>query len=57
MGNGAGADISDTYYPAREFTWTKTGQKWVTQIALDGVFNIAKEFWPNINQAIFHGKY
>jgi len=29
----------------------------VTQIALDGVFNIAKEFWPGINQAIFHGKY
>jgi hypothetical protein len=29
----------------------------VTQIALDGVFNIVKEFWPDINQAVFHGKY
>jgi hypothetical protein len=57
VGNGAGAGISDTYYPARERTWTKTGQKWLTQIALDGVFNILKEFWPDINQAIFHGKY
>jgi hypothetical protein len=57
VGNGAGAGISDLYYPSRERTWTKTGQKWVTQIALDGVFNIAKEFWPNINHAIFHGKY
>jgi hypothetical protein len=57
VGNGAGAGISDTYYPSRERTWTKTGQKWVTQIALDGVFNIAKEFWPDINRAIFHGKY
>jgi hypothetical protein len=57
VGNGAGAGISDLYYPSRERTWTKTGQKWVTQIALDGVFNIVKEFWPDINHAIFHGKY
>jgi hypothetical protein len=57
VGNGAGAGISDAYYPARERTWTKTGQKWLTQIALDGVFNILKEFWPDINHAIFHGKY
>jgi hypothetical protein len=57
VGNGAGAGISDTYYPARERTWTKTGQKWVTQVALDGVFNILKEFWPDINHAVFHSKY
>jgi hypothetical protein len=57
VGNGAGAGISDTYYPGRERTWTKTGQKWLTQIGLDGVFNILKEFWPDINHAIFHGKY
>jgi hypothetical protein len=57
VGNGAGAGISNTYYPSRERTWTKTGQKWLTQIALDGVFNVLKEFWPDINHAIFHGKY
>jgi hypothetical protein len=57
VGNGAGAGISDTYYPSRERTWTKTGQKWVTQIALDGAFNILKEFWPDINQGIFRGRY
>jgi hypothetical protein len=57
VGNGAGAGISDTYYPSRERTWTKTGQKWLTQIALDGVFNVLKEFWPDINHFIFHGKY
>lgn len=57
VGNGAGAGMSDLYYPSRERTWTKTGQKWVTQIALDGVFNIVKEFWPDINHAVFHGKY
>ena len=57
VGNGAGAGISNLYYPSRERTWTKTGQKWVTQIALDGVFNIVKEFWPDINHAVFHSKY
>jgi len=56
-GNAAGAGISNTYYPGNERTWTKTYQKWGTQIALDGAFNILKEFWPDINQAIFHGKY
>jgi hypothetical protein len=57
MGNGAGAGISDLYYPSRERTWTKTGQKWVTQVGLDGFFNIFKEFWPDINKKVFHQKY
>lgn len=56
-GNAAGAGISDAYYPSAERTWTKTSQKWLTQIALDGAFNILKEFWPDINHAVFHGKY
>jgi len=54
VGNGAGAGVSDLYYPSRERTWTKTGQKWVTQVGLDGVFNAFKEFWPDINNKIFH---
>lgn len=53
IGNGAGAGISDLYYPSPERTWTKTGQKWLTQIALDGVFNILKEFWPDIRRDVF----
>ena len=57
VGNGAGAGVSDLYYPSKERTWTKTGQKWVTQIGLDGLFNIVKEFWPNVNHSIFHDKY
>jgi hypothetical protein len=57
IGNGAGAGVSDLYYPARERTWTKTGQKWLTQIALDGVFNILKEFWPDIDHTVFRGHY
>jgi hypothetical protein len=57
IGNGAGAAISDAYYPSRERTWTKTGQKWVTQIGLDGAFNILKEFWPDINRTVFRNRY
>jgi hypothetical protein len=53
VGNGAGAGISDLYYPGRERTWTKTGQKWVNQIALDGIFNVMKEFWPDVRHAVF----
>lgn len=54
VGNGAGAGISDLYYPRQERTWTKTGQKWATQVALDGIFNVMKEFWPDVRQHVFH---
>ena len=54
VGNGAGAGISNLYYPSQERTWTKTGQKWASQVALDGIFNVMKEFWPDIRQHIFH---
>jgi hypothetical protein len=54
VGNGAGAGISDLYYPSQERTWTKTGQKWASQVALDGIFNAMKEFWPDVRQHVFH---
>jgi len=57
IGNGAGAGISDLYYPRAERTWTKTGQKWLTQVGVDGLFNILKEFWPDIDHAVFRGHY
>jgi hypothetical protein len=53
IGNGAGAGISDLYYPRQERTWTKTGQKWATQVGLDGVFNVLKEFWPDVRHGVF----
>jgi hypothetical protein len=56
VGNGAGAAISNLYYPRRERTWTKTGQKWANQVALDGVFNFLKEFWPDIRHDILRQK-
>jgi hypothetical protein len=35
----------------------KTYQRWASQIIQDGLANVAKEFWPDINHAIFHNKY
>lgn len=57
VGNGLGAAISDFYYPRPERTWGKTGQNWLLQIGIDGFFNVAKEFWPDIDHRIFHGHY
>jgi hypothetical protein len=57
VGAGAAAGIGNTYYPAESNPWVKTYQRWGTQVGLDGVFNVLKEFWPDINQAVFRGKY
>jgi hypothetical protein len=57
VGAGAAAGIGNTYYPSESNPWVKTYQRWGTQVGLDGVFNALKEFWPDINQAVFRGKY
>jgi hypothetical protein len=57
VGAGAAAGLGNTYYPAQSNPWVKTYQRWGTQVGLDGVFNTLKEFWPDINKAVFHGKY
>jgi hypothetical protein len=57
LGNLAGAAISDLYYPGPERTWGKTGEKWFLQLGLDSVFAVGKEFWPDIDQLVFHGHY
>jgi hypothetical protein len=56
IGAGAAAGISDFYYPEQERTWTKTGQRWLTNVSLDGATFVLREFWPDINNALFHGK-
>jgi hypothetical protein len=56
-GNGAASGISGLYYPSRERTWTKTGQRWFAQVGLDGFSDLVKEFWPDVNNRLFHSKY
>jgi hypothetical protein len=57
VGNGSAAGVSNFYYPSAERSWTKTGQRWVAQVGLDGVSNLIKEFWPDLNNKFFHNKY
>lgn len=57
VGNGSAAGIASFYYPSPERTWTKTGQRWVTQVGLDGFANLIKEFWPDVNSKLFHNHY
>jgi hypothetical protein len=56
VGAGAAAGISSTYYPSTYQTWTKVGQRWLTNVTLDGMTFVFKEFWPDINNALFHQK-
>jgi hypothetical protein len=54
LGAGAAAGISSAYYPTQYRTWTKVGQRWLTNVLLDFGTFAAKEFWPDVNSAIFH---
>lgn len=56
IGAGAAAGISDFYYPSIERTWTKTGQRWLVNVGLDGATFIFKEYWPDLNSRFFHQK-
>lgn len=56
VGAGAASGISDLYYPGADKTWTKTGQRWLQNVIIDGATYVFQEFWPNINDKIFHQK-
>ena len=56
VGAGAASGISSAYYPSSEKTWTKTGQRWLQNVIIDGGTYLFQEFWPNINNAVFHQK-
>jgi hypothetical protein len=56
VGAGAAAGISNLYYPPQN-TWVKTYQHWGSQILQDGLGFIFKEFWPDVNRAVFHNKF
>jgi hypothetical protein len=54
VGAGTAAGISSLYYPTQYRTWTKVGQRWLTNVLLDFGTFAAKEFWPDVNHAVFH---
>jgi len=55
LGNGIAA-VSNVYYPAEDRTAGKTMSKWGQQIAVDTVFNVMKEFWPDVRHKFFGRK-
>ena len=57
VGAGAAAGIGNTYYPQTNNQWVKTYQRWSSQIIQDGLGNLLKEFWPEVNRSLFHNKY
>jgi hypothetical protein len=56
VGAGAAAGISNAYYPPGN-TWVKTYQRWGSQVLQDAIDFEFKEFWPDVNRALFHNKY
>ncbi len=54
LGAGAFSGVANLYYPSQERTITKTYQRWVTNLAIDGCTFAFKEVWPDINNALFH---
>jgi hypothetical protein len=56
LGAGTASGIANLYYPSTERTFTKTYQRWITNICIDGGTFVFKEVWPDINNAIFHQK-
>ena len=56
VGAGVASAISAAYYPSVYQTWTKIGQRWLTNVIIDGVTFSVKEFWPDVNNAVFHQK-
>jgi hypothetical protein len=56
IGAGAAAGISNLYYPSGERTFSNTASKWGTSVGIDAGTFLFKEFWPDINNALFHTK-
>jgi len=55
VGAGAAAGLSNLYYPASERNFSNTADRWAVNVGVDAVTFIVREFWPDINHALFHG--
>ena len=50
LGTGAAAGLSNTYHPQDQRTFGNTLNVWSTNLALNALCNIAKEFWPDVRR-------
>lgn len=51
-GNLLEASLSNAYYPPQERGLNQTARNWGTQMESAALNNVAKEFWPDIRQAL-----
>jgi len=56
VGAGASAGLSTLYYPSRERSLGNTGTEWGLDVGIDALSFMGREFWPDINRRLFHGK-
>lgn len=54
VGAGASAGLSSTYYPTRERSFSNTASQWGLNVGVDAITMVLKEFWPDVNNALFH---
>ncbi len=54
VGAGAGAGISNLYYPRRERTFENTAETWGLNVGIDAATFVVREFLPDITHALFH---
>jgi len=54
LGAGMSAGLSNAYYPSATRSFSNTGSQWGLNIAVDALAFVVKEFWPDVNHALFH---
>jgi hypothetical protein len=52
LGAGISSGISNAYYPIEDRTASKNLSRWGILVGEDTVFNVLKEFWPDIRYRI-----
>jgi hypothetical protein len=56
-GAGSAAGLSNLYYPSASRSIGNTGSQWGLDVGIDSAVFVFREFWPDINRRMFHGKY
>jgi hypothetical protein len=55
-GNAVAAGLSNAYHPPNQRTLGSTLSVWGTDIMLNAVCNVAKEFWPDLRRKLHKPK-
>ncbi|WP_263375110.1 hypothetical protein [Granulicella aggregans] len=56
VGAAMAAALSNAYYPGPERTFSNTAEQFGTSVGIDAITFAFREFWPDINHKLFHGK-